>query len=125
MINLRELFKVFWTITEIRITARDPAGKFLHEWIYEENVQPSIHMERDIELGRLTVFDKKINAHGDPVRGGAEMGWGVKEDLFPKAILDAPIRHLTGAGHEVHSLLCDIEMQPITVETIVRGEKHD
>ena len=118
--TLREVFEVWWNITEIHITARDSTLKFLHEWIYAENYRNSIHEYHRMQEGRLAIVDQKINAHGDPTRNGAEMGWGVKEKLFPEQILDAKIVHFTpSVGYSGgDTLYVDIELDPITVEIL-------
>lgn len=126
MVTLRDLIEVFWDITEIDVTARGAgSGKYLHEWKFGKDIDVSTHMRYAIEEGRLTVVDRKINAHGDPTRGGVEMGWGVKPNTIPKEILDATITHMGvgmyNAGSEAH-VHVDVEMQPMTVEAL-KGKK--
>ena len=116
MITLRELFAVSWDITELEITAREPESmKFIHEWIYGEDIHESTHMYYDRMEGKLSIIEGRINYHGEAARGGAETGWGVKEKLFPKEILDAPVTHLSmydkGRGKKCR---VDIEMHRIT-----------
>lgn len=121
MITLQELFKVFWTITEINITARSPDGLFLHEWIHGEDISVSTHMRYREQAGELTIKQEKINHHAEQTRGGAELGWGVNEKLFPKAILNAPIRHMTTyerSRNRGHYLNVDVEMQYMTAEIL-------
>ena len=83
--TLRELFEVMWAITELHITARDPGSKYLHRWIYGPDAQQkeTIHQYHERMEGKLTIVDGRINAHGESTRGGSEIGWGVKEKLFP------------------------------------------
>lgn len=124
MMTLRDLFEVFWTITEANITARDADGKFLHKWIFGDKILVSRYMDYDIDQGKLTIVKEKINHHGDPARGGSEMGWGVKTKLFQNDILDAPITHMTTAsrGTGAHDLYADVEMQPLTVMALLPKE---
>lgn len=124
MITLRDLFKVFWTITEVDVTAREPdTGKFIHKWIYSEGIteRETIFQYHERMDGKLTLVDVKVNAHGDPARGGAEIGWGVKEKLFPNAMLDAQITHMgvlsTYAG--TSSVSVDIELPWLTAVTLI------
>lgn len=120
MMTLRDLFEVFWTITEATITARDADGKFLHKWIFGDDILKSRFMDADIDAGKLTIVNEKINHHGEPSRGGAEIGWGVKTKLFPNDILDAPITHMTPTSYgNHHGILADIEMQPLTIMALL------
>lgn len=126
MMTLRDLFEVYWTITEVDLTVRDASGKFLHRWIFEEGVKSreTIHMYHDRTEGKLTLVDEKVNHHGEPSRNGSEMGWGVREDVFAKAMLDAPIRHMgtwSAMSGRTH-LNVDVEMQPLTCMTLVPKE---
>lgn len=129
MMTLRELFEVFWTITELEITARDPNTKYLHRWIYgpEALKTETIHQYHDRMAGKLTIVEAKLNAHGDPARGGAEIGWGVKEKLLPKELIDAPITHMGVIGHHSgeHTVYVDVEMQELTAMAIVPKEKKE
>ncbi len=95
MITLNELFEVTPNISELRVIARDKDLRFVHEWIFGEYVQVSARMEYDEKDGELTINKTKINYHGDPVRGGSETGWGVKENLIPKELREAPIIQLS------------------------------
>lgn len=120
--TLREIFEAFWTITELTITARSPEGMFLHEWIYGPEVYETLKMKHDQAEGKLTICRQKINAHGDPTRGGSEIGWGAKKKLFPEEILDASV--MVMSAHSIqsgHHLSVDIEMQPLTVMTLVKS----
>lgn len=117
--TLREVFEVYWDITEIHITARDHDLRLEHQWIYGPDVHESIHMWHDRKDGKLTIVDAKINAHGDSTRGGSEMGWGVKEKLFPDQILDARITHFVPSTRSKgDDLYVDIELDPVTVEIL-------
>ena len=95
MMTLRDLFEVMWSITEIEISAYDD-NHFVHRWIYGPKAldKETIHQYHDRMDGNLTIVQEKINAHGEPTRGGAEIGWGVKTKLFPNALIDAPVTHL-------------------------------
>ena len=128
--TLRELFEVFWSITEVSVTAREPGSmQFIHKWEYSEGItdRETIHQYHDRMDGKLTLVDVKINAHGDPARGGSEIGWGVKEKLFPKEMLDAPITHMN--VHSRHSgtssVSVDIELARLTAMTLIPEGNED
>lgn len=126
--TLRDLFEVMWAITEVRITAREPEEhKYIHKWIYGPHVHESTHMYYDRMHGKLSIIDCKINAHGDVVRGGAEMGWGVKANLFPKELIDAPITHLGVINWKSgeYRVEADIEMQELTAMTLIPEEEKE
>ena len=125
--TLREIFEAFWTITEVDVTARDADGRFIHKWIYGPNIHVSMFRRHEVEDGKLTIVDGKINTHGDPARGGTETGWGVKTKLFPADMLDAPIRYMNVACYqgEQHALRVDVEMHQMTVMALVPGEKKE
>lgn len=128
MMTLRDLFGVMWAITEVRITAREPEEKrYLHKWIYGPNVHESTHMYYDRMHGKLSIIDGKINAHGDPVRGGSETGWGVKTELFPKALIDAPIMHLGVINWKSgeYRVDADVEMPELTAMTLIPQEEKE
>lgn len=101
--------------------------KFIHRWIYGENIHESDHMYHDRKDGLLSIIEQKINHHGDDARGGTEMGWGVKEKIFPKDILDAPITHMSAvnAYEGGHTIYVDIEMHEMTVAAILEQEEED
>ena len=126
MITLRDIFAVTWDITELQITAREPESlRFIHQWIYGEGIRETTHMYYDRLDGKLTLVSKRINHHGEATRGGAEIGWGVNEKLFPAAILDAPVTHmLMSARSQSRGTECsvDIEMHRLTAETIITRE---
>lgn len=128
MITLNELFNVTWDITELDITARRPDGHLLHEWIFGENVVETIHMYHRRLEGELTIRQVKINHHGeDNGRGTSEMGWGVKEELIPKELREAPITHLimSNRSHGETRVSCDVEMQELTCAALVSMEEND
>ena len=129
MITLRELSNVLWSITELYITARDPNSGFLHRWIYEPGItdRETIHQYHERRDGKLTLVDKRINAHGGPGRGGSEIGWGLETKLFPKAILDAPVTHMNtmGAHKGGYRVYLDIEIPELTAMTIIPKEEPD
>ena len=117
-----------WPITEVRITAREPeTGKFIHEWLYGDQLFISPSMEYDKADGKLTICEVKINAHGDPTRGGSEIGWGVKEKLFPKKLIDAPITHLgmMNRHSNEYSVRADVEMSKVEALALVPEEEDD
>ena len=122
MMTLRDLVETFWTITELNITAREPNGTFIHEWLYGEDIKESIHMYHERMAGRLSIVEGRINAHGKATRGGSEIGWGLEEKHFPKEMLAAPIRHMSAnakCGNGGHRCSIDIEMQLLTALTII------
>lgn len=123
--TLRDLFDVFWTITELSVTAREPDGLFIHRWEWGEHAldKETLFQYHERKEGKLTLYNAKINAHGDPTRNGAEIGWGVKEKMFRKEMLDAPIRHMSVTSRGgTHSLTVDIEMARLTAMTMVPEE---
>ena len=126
MLTLRELFKLTWDISELCITARRPEDhRFIHEWMYGEYLYETTHLYHKRRAGELTFNPVKIQHHGEHTRGGSEIGWGVKEKLFPSELLDAPITHLTmwamsqGRGTKAY---VDIEMQELTAMALVPPE---
>lgn len=127
--TLRDLFEVYWTITDVHLTVRDADGKFLHRWIFAEGItdRETVHQRRDRMEGKLTLVDEKVNHHGEPTRGGSEMGWGVRERIFAKSMLDAPIRHMGVMSSLIErtSLDVDVEMQPLTCMTLIPKEEED
>ena len=124
--TLRDLFEVLWTITEAEITARDQNTAFMHRWVYGPNViqEESIHQYHERMEGKRTAVEVKINAHGDETRGGSEIGWGVKEKLFPKELIDAPVTHLGVMNHHSgeHKIWADVEMSELTAMTLIPKE---
>ena len=124
--TLRDLFEVLWTITEAEITARDQNTAFMHRWVYGPNViqKESIHHYHERMEGKRTAVEVKINAHGDETRGGSEIGWGVKEKLFPKELIDAPVIHLGVMNHHSgeHKIWADVEMSELTAMTLIPKE---
>lgn len=127
MIALNELSRVIWNITRLDITARDNEGKFLHRWIYGEQITETIHMYHERIAGRLTIVEGKINGQGDMTRGGAEIGWGLKTDLIPKQLLTAPVTKLTPVNYKSGrlELMMDVEMHPLTVMGLIPEEDED
>jgi len=120
--TLKDLFKVLWTIIEITVTVRDPDGIYIHRWEYGPDIDVSAHMAYEISRKKLTVVNIKVNEHGNPKGNGIEMGWGVNEKIFPKAILEAPIKHMSVRNRQKGDVLSvDIEMQPLTAMTLVEG----
>lgn len=127
MMTLRDLFGVMWTITEVEITARAPDLHFLHKWVYgpEALQKETSHMFYDRLEGKLTIVETKINAHGDPTRNGSETGWGVKEKIFPAALIDAPVTHLGVMGVRAgkYRVYADIELPELTAMTLIPQEE--
>lgn len=125
MTTLRDLIDVFWRITEINVTARDPDGVFIHQWIYGENINETMHMYYERMDGKLTIVDERINAHGKPSRNGSEIGWGVEPKYFHKDMLDAPITHMDVGTrqNEKKILYIDIELQRITAMSLPMESK--
>lgn len=125
MITLRDVFAVYLSIVEVDITAREPETLiYIHEWEYGPNVAITAHRAYEVSKGRLTVVQKKVNAHGEPTRNGPEIGWGVKTEIFPKELLDAPITSMHVSNYRTgDKLTVDVEMQRLTAMTLVEGNK--
>ena len=126
MITLRDVFAVYLSIVEVDITAREPETLiYIHEWEYGPNIDITAHMAYEISKDRLTVAMEKINAHGDTTRNGyPEIGWGVKTEIFPKALLDAPITSMHVSNYRTgDKLTVDVEMQRLTAMTLLEGNK--
>lgn len=121
MVTLKELFDLMWDITCVNITARSENMNLLHNFIFSDKYEPSIHEWHDIEAGKLSVVIGKINAHGDPTRGGSETGWGYKEKSIPKEIMEARITHMVPMSRyngEGSKLYLDVELPLMTVEIL-------
>lgn len=120
--TLRDLFDVSYRITRVDVTVRDHTSKFLKRYLFGSDINVTWYMNHDIVKGKLTVVDRKINHHGDRARGGSEIAWGVKLDVFPAEILNAPITFLDmnsyGQGSHVS---VDVTGYQITVEAIDMG----
>lgn len=121
MINFKEVFDVTWDITCADITARNENGRFIHEFIFtDQYYRVSSRQWYAIKSGELTIVLGKINAHGDPARGGTETGWGYKERSIPKELMEAPItvmsmRERCGGGTQIRM---DVECNEMTVEIL-------
>lgn len=124
MITLRDLFAVTWDITELDITAREPETMtYVHRWLYVEDIYETIYMYHARKAGKLSIINDKINHHGEPTRGGSEIGWGVNEKLLPADIIDAPVTHLlmTPMARGNGTRCCvDIEMHPLTAQKYIK-----
>ena len=128
MITIRELSETTWDITRLNITVRRPEdGKFIHKWIYGENITETSSMYYDRRDGKLTIKEGRINHHGEAGRGGAEIGWGLKTKMIPNKLLDAPVTRLRmhamnkWKGTEV---FVDVELHELEVMTMLRdGEE--
>lgn len=124
MITLRELFTVMWTITRVEVWARREDGQLLHRfWIGEdcdrEHLPPG--MISDWTHDKLTLAPRKINEHGELVRGNIEMGWGFKKGTIPKEILDAEVTHLrvhNVGPHESKTVDIDVVMPEMHIEIL-------
>ena len=126
MLTVRELFKLTWDIAELSITARRPEdGRFIHEWLYGEYVRETIHMYHRRMTRKLTINNIKIQCHGEPTGRSSEIGWGVKEKLVPRELLDAPVTHLSmyplsqGRGTKA---IVDVELSELTAMLIIPEE---
>lgn len=111
MITLRELFDVTWSITRVELTARNAELNLINQfWIGDrcdrDHLPPG--MVQDWTHDRLTLSGRKINQHGEPGRGGPEIGWGLKKNAIPDELLDAEIVHMgmntrDGITYAVHA----------------------
>ena len=124
MITLRDLFAVTWDITELDITAREPETMtYVHRWLYGDGITETIHMYHERKAGKLSIIEGQINHHGEPTRGGSEIGWGVNEKLFPAEIIDAPVTHLLmmprSRGRGTRCCV-DIEMHGLTAQKYIK-----
>lgn len=124
MITLRELFGVTWTITRVELTARNDGDlRLLHQfWIGDrcdrDHLPPG--MVSKWTHDQLTLSGRKINEHGEPGRGGPEIGWGLKKNAIPDELLDAEIIHMgmtcrNGITYEVRA---DILLPALHIELI-------
>ena len=117
--TLKDLFAVMWSITDIRITAREPEhGEFIHEWIFAEDIKENSHMYYDRISGKLTIVPVKVNLHS-----AQNTGWGVNEKVLPKELITAPITHLNVFNwySGTYRIDADVEMQRLTAEVIVKN----
>jgi len=88
-----------------------------------EDIYETIHMYHDRKAGKLSIINCKANHHGEPTRGGSEIGWGINEKLFPTEIIDAPVTHLlmTPRSRGNGTWCCvDIEMHPLTAQKYIK-----
>ena len=128
MMTLTDLFDVMWDITMVNITARDADMKFLHEWIYGDEIHTSVHMDYEQEQGRLTIENVKINSHGDRKKNGtSEIGYSVKADLIPELLRNAPITHLMVMhfGMERCEAVADVELSALEVEVLLNDSQRN
>lgn len=121
MITIRELFKVTWSITKLKINVRNADGILLHQFCLGEKCSPADLPQRlwwDYQAGKLTASDTPINAHGKPTHHGPESGWGLEKDVIPPEILDAEVTILHMNSHDgIRYIVCvDIVMQELTLE---------
>lgn len=124
MITLRELFGVTWTITRVELTARNDGDlRLLHQfWIGDhcdrDHLPPGMVSEWTHD--RLTLSDRKINEHGEPGRGGPEIGWGLKKKAIPDELLDAEIIHMGMTCRDciTYEVRADILLPALHIELI-------
>lgn len=115
--TLNDLFEVWWTIGEIGVTARNYKGEYLKRFIFGKNINVSMHMQHDIEEGKLRVMDRSINFHGEQRKNGPVMEWGVDEKRIPPDIRDAEIMHMDAYKiQEWTHLSVDVYLAPLRVE---------
>lgn len=127
-ITLDEIFEVTWDITELHITARDAKGLFLHEWLYARGREMSMYQRYDIEAGKLTYIDRRINHHGEATRSGSEMAWGVDKKKIHKELREAPIKVMsmyTMSQGRGTSCRVDVIMHKLTAEAVAGRDRHD
>ena len=105
--TLADIVAVCHTVTRVNVWARDDDGRLLQRYwigdIPEALPQGAIW---DIGRGELTVVRADINHHGEPCRGGSEMGWGFRRGIIPESLMQAEITSLSmrcrdGVRHEV------------------------
>lgn len=132
MITLRELFDVTWSITRVELTARSSGDlSLLHQfWLGDqcdrEHLPPGL--VHDWAKDAITLSPRKINEHGEPGRGGPEIGWGLKKRSIPDELLDAEIVHLRMQCRDgiTYTVSADIIMQELQIEMLKKEiEKHD
>lgn len=121
MITIRELFKVTWSITKLRIAVRNADGILIHQFCLGEDCSPASLPQRlwwDYQAGKLTACNTPINSHNKPTRNGPEMGWGLEKDVIPPEILDAEVTILHMTSHDMirYIVSVDIVMQELTLE---------
>ena len=122
--TIKDLFDVMWSIKEVTFTARAPETQRLLciFWIGEgcnRDKMPKGYLSHWTK-GEFYFADRKINAHGEPTRGGAEIGWGYKNKSIPDALLNAEITHLTCLNHYHggYSINADVVLDAMTVEIL-------
>lgn len=123
MVILGDLLDVLFDVTELNVWAYDNC-RLQHKWIFGEDVTETIHQYRDRELGKLSIIDRKINVHNEPLRPGrTEIGWAVNMSQIPKEILKAQVTHilLSGRHGEGRELFVYVDMPAMDVE-MVRAE---
>ena len=70
----------------------------------------------------------KLNAHGDNGRGGPEIGWGVKTELIPDVLLDAPITVLHAVptfSSKDTEVRVDVTVHPLEVMALLPGGEEN
>ena len=122
--TVKDLFEVMWSIKEVTFVARKPETQHLlcYFWIGEgcnRDRLPKGYLT-DWTKGRFFFADRKINVHGEPTRGGAEIGWGYKKKSIPDALLNAEITHLicSHAYHGGYEIYVDVILNEMTVEIL-------
>lgn len=97
MITIEELFETTHTINRVVIHVRDHKMKLLHTFFFGEGCTPENLIgpyRRDWEQGRLSLSNRKINAHGDDTGHGPEMGYGFKKGSIPDELMTAQVTNL-------------------------------
>ena len=127
MITLRELFGVAHTITRVDITAKADGLRFLHRFWIGKNCDRG-HLPKGMiqewAKDRLSLSDRRINAHGKSNKKGLpEMGWGLEDGAIPDELLDAEIIHLgmhCANGIE-YTVNIEVILPEMTVEMLKAG----
>ena len=122
MITLKDLFDTMWSITSVSIQAYGHNNKFIHRFVFTDDDPERMprSFRWDIESGKMTYVNGRINVHGEDTRGGSEMAWGFKSKSIPNVLMDAEIWHLgvtsryQGKGYDVD---IGVYMQELEVET--------
>lgn len=127
MMTIRDICEACISITEIDVTARRDDLSYIHRWIYGQGIDTPPKWLQEMEEGRLTITECKLNYHGDRKKNGqTEGGWGVKTELLPQEILDAPVRtmHLSPRGcWDGEALRVDVEMHDLTAAKLIPVEE--
>lgn len=127
--TIRDLCEVTWNITEFDITAREPETLFyIHEFIIGENLSIGPRTRWDIQEGKATAKECKLNEHGKPRRGGSEMGWGVDTKQVPPELLDATVTSLklsSRGRRDGVTAYVDVELNALTAACLANRMKTE